>query len=788
MSYAHAYTVPVLRHPDTVVDAKPAIRVALVGGFRPTKCGLATFTTDVFEQMSSWLPDLQIDVYAMVPGASAPAAPEVTATILQHDAASYAAAARRMNADGVDVVWIQHEFGIYGGAAGMMVLDLINMIAAPVVVTLHTVLQSPSPEQRQAIDQMRAKASRFVVMSKASRDILIATYGVDAHRVHVIEHGAPDRPNRTAEDTRAALGMTQRPTIMTFGLLGPGKGLEVAIRAMPGVLQRHPEAVYRIVGATHPNLVAAEGETYREGLKALAAELGVEHAIEWVEEFLETDALLDQLASCDIYLTPYLNLGQSTSGTLSYAVALGCAVVSTPYAHARELLANGVGVLVEPNNPDAIAVVVNELFDAPTQLTALRSQSYARGRSTIWSAFAARSGGVVKDVLAKAKQVRVPVKPVMPSTAAFLGLIDDVGMLQHSVGIVPDRHHGYCIDDNARALILVNQIGRDLHHLAPRFAAFLQHGWNNDARRFRNFMSYDRRWLEPLGSEDSNGRTLWAIGYTALTAHDPRLRNWATALFERSGPHLCELTSPRAMAFLTLGAAHMLAQQRSSSSARMIVDHCAKRFGALLAQRSKTSDGWMWFEDTLSYDNARVPQALFVLSTLTGDGRFATIAGQQLKWLCDLQTSASGVFRPIGSEGFQLPHASLPFDQQPLEAWATIDACSAAMAVAPSEAWRVMAHRAYDWYLGGNDRAIVIGDPASGSCCDGLMAKGSNANTGAESVLSFSLAYQSLIRLSGGQTRHADSLAQSDRQQISRSSRGDGGRHSSITRSDHLPR
>jgi hypothetical protein len=520
--------------------------------------------------------------------------------------------------------------------------------------------------------------------------------------------------------------------------------------------------VYRIVGATHPNLVAAEGEAYRNGLKALAANLGVEQSIQWVERFLESDELLQQLASCDIYLTPYANLAQSTSGTLAYAVALGCAVVSTPYAHAREILADGVGVLVPPNDPIGIATAVDELFSDASKLASLRLRSYARGRSTIWSEFAARSGGIIAEVLPQSGPARPATKPVMPSTEAFLALVDDVGMLQHSVGIVPDRHHGYCIDDNARALILVNQLGRDLQHLAPRFAAFLQHGWNGEARRFRNFMGYDRRWLEPAGSEDSNGRAMWAIGHTAHEARDARLREWAAALFARAAPHLLDMTSPRAMAFLVLGAEKMLARDTSNVCARDVIHRCAERFAALPLDGPRDDKGWTWFEDVLSYDNARIPQALFALASLSGERKFASVAVAHLSWLCTTHTTPKGVFRPAGSEGFSLRFECRPFDQQPLEAWAMIDACSAAMLFAPSDEWRDMAHRAYGWYLQRNDRGIAIADPTTGSCYDGLMAQGVNANTGAESVLSFSLAYQSLMRFAGGQADHAEGVADFD--------------------------
>jgi glycosyltransferase involved in cell wall biosynthesis len=758
MANVHPYMIGPARVQRTPAKVETSARIALIGGFKPTKCGIATFTTDVYEQMRALLPQHSIDVYAMVGSSTIPTEPGVAANIVREDFASYKTAAMQINKSGADVVWIQHEFGIYGGDCGQLVLGFINAIAAPVIVTLHTVLESPSAQQRAVIDQMREKVSRFVVMSSAGRNTLISTYGINPLHIHVVEHGAPDRPFVTTRDARDAIGLAQRPTIMTFGLLGPGKGLEIAIQAMPEILRQHPDVIYRIVGATHPNLVASEGEAYRDGLKALAAELGVDRSIEWVEQFLETEDLLAQLAGCDIYLTPYLNLAQSTSGTLAYAVALGCAVVSTPYVHAREILGDGVGVLVEPNDPRGIASAVNDLLSDEAKLVSLRARSYARGRDTIWSQFVARCGAIVSEVLPLTGSERAMTKPVMPSTEAFLTLVDDVGIMQHSMGVVPDRHHGYCIDDNARALILVNQLGRETQHLALRFAAFLQHGWNEDARCFRNFMGYDRRWLEAAGSEDSNGRAIWAIGHTAQYASDIRLRDWATSLFNKSAPHLMEIKSPRAMAFFVLGSQHMLARDKSNACARRMIDACGERFAALPLFGTDESAGWCWFEDVLTYDNARIPQALFALATATGDEKFALAGVSLLSWLCRLHTTSKGFFRPVGSEGFGLNREYRPFDQQPLESWAMIDACSAAMATKPSDDWRVMAQRAYGWYLQRNDRGIAIGDVSTGSCYDGLMAQGASANTGAESVLSFSLAYQSLMRFAGGQASYAESV------------------------------
>lgn len=724
---------------------KPNIRIGLVGGFRPTQCGIATFTTDVYEQLGRWLPDLRVDVYAMLRQQDAPVGPEAVAIIVQDDLASYANAAERMNRDGIDVVWIQHEFGIYGGECGEYVLELIDRVAAPVMVTLHTVLADPSPKQRAIMDRMRANVSRFVVMSHAAKKLLEGVYGIPAKAIQIVEHGAPDRPH--AQRDPAA-----RPVVMTFGLIGPGKGLETAIRALPEIRKSVPGVIYRIIGATHPNLVAAEGETYRIGLKQLARDLAVDDCIEWVERFLSIDELLDALAAADIYLTPYPNLAQSTSGTLSYAVALGCAIVSTPYVHARELLADGIGRLVAAGDPAAISDAVVSLLGDPDTLARARASAYARGRRTIWSEFARRSGEIIANVLPAAAGRAAIANPVRPSANAVLGMIDDVGMLQHCRGVVPDRNHGYSIDDNARALMLMNLLGSTHDDTAVVLAAFVQHAWNAERGRFRNFMSYDRRWLEPAGSDDCNGRTIWAIGHTAHHAASPGLKQWAVELFDEASGRMTGMAAPRTMAFLVLGAEQVLRCDRDNAAARQIMAACAERFRVLPLTGDGRSARWCWPEPNVTYDNARIPQALLVLAAWMQNAAMRDAARAQLEWLARMHVTPKGYFRAIGSEGFRLSGATRPFDQQPLEAWAMIDACATAIDLGVPGEWRRLAYKAYAWYLGHNDRGIAIADPATGRCLDGLTATGVNRNTGAESLLSFSLAYQSLTRLAGGKS------------------------------------
>lgn len=741
---------------------QPARRLALIGGFAPRKCGIATFTTDLFEQLGLHHPELSVDLHVIDSPTEPHAYPQARSVIRSDRAEDYRTAARRINEDAVDAVWLQHEYGIFGGASGALVLELVDRVAAPLIVTLHTVLADPSAQQRAVLEHILARASGVMVMSEHGRDVLSRVYGVDPARVTVIAHGAPDRPFGRSAEFKARAGLADKNVIMTFGLLGQGKGLETAIEALPAIVAQHPNTVYRIVGATHPNLVAAEGEAYRESLMDLARDLGVADHVLWDNRFLETGELLDQLEACDIYLTPYPNLQQSTSGTLSYAVALGKAVVSTPYLHASELLADGVGALVPPRSATALARAVNALLGDPQALDAMQRRAYARGRETIWPRFAEGCAQLVKAVAAIAP-LQVPLTAT-PGASGVWAMCDSTGMLQHAIGTVPDRRHGYCLDDNVRALMLMGVADgiplAERQRWATVFASFIQHAWNPEAGRFRNFMAFDRSWCEDVGSEDSNGRTLWALGHAVAHAPDAGLRQWARQWYDIAVGPLGQVDYPRSMAFAILGAVHVLAVEPDHGPSRALVERGGALLHALLAKGRRPD--WAWFEAMLGYDNPRLPEALIRAGHLTKRADWLESGIEALRFIVAQQTTAKGQFRAIGSETFTPPHAvtyeAKPFDQQPLEAWAAVEACAAAWHAldADGEAdtdgsaralWRGHAQAAYRWFLGANDRSLALGDLVSGRCRDGITPRGVNANCGAESILAFQLAHYALAGL-----------------------------------------
>lgn len=736
---------------ENVQDAK----IALIGTFPPRQCGIATFTADVRSSLLEEFSATQVDVYAIARNRLNTGYSDAVRGIVEEGSReSFAATARAINMTNADVVWIQHEFGLYGGKAGDNILALVDGVAAPIIVTLHTVLPAPDVDQLRVMQRLVARASRLVVMSAAGRKLLIDFYGADPAQVALIEHGVPDRPFGRNAIFKQKLGLDGHNVLMTFGLLSPGKGIENVVTALPGIVAKFPETVYCIVGATHPNLFEREGERYREQLKTQIADLGMTDHVRWFDAFFDLPDLLDLIEAADIYVTPYPGAGQSTSGTLSYAVALGKAVVSTPYIHACELLDDDHGVLVPFNDGPAIAVAINDLLDNPDELRALQQRAYLRGRDTLWSKFAERSMKLVTDarvenaVTRRERAATMAKKPL--GFDGVRGFSDGTGMFQHSSYAVPDRNHGYCIDDNARALMLMHYVPKhqqaEADRLALTYAAFVNHAWNADAGHFRNFMGYDRQWLEDVGSEDSNARTLWALGCTIADARHHGLRDWACSLFDRTAKSALGFDSPRALAFAALAAIKVLEARPRDRVSLAILDRAGDRLGAVLAGTRRPD--WTWFEIVLAYDNCRLPEALLRMGHALNRPEYIACGIETLDWIMAQQKSNDGHFRPVGSDSFNHYHsAALPFDQQPVEAWAAIDVCDAAYQATGERRWLTVANEAYEWFFGANDRGVVLADAALGICNDGVTPRGLNANQGAESILALHLASASLSRL-----------------------------------------
>jgi glycosyltransferase involved in cell wall biosynthesis len=734
----------------------PIQRIAFIGNHLPRRCGIATFTHDLHRAVSLDRPELETGVVAMTdPGRSYDYPPAVRLQIHDDVIGEYVQAAEFLNNERFDVVCLQHEYGIFGGEAGRNIVELLSRLDMPVVTTLHTVLAQPTPVQRDVMRQIIDVSAKTIVMAEKGRKLLRSVHDVPARKIEVIPHGIPEFPFLETHHAKAKLNFVGKTVILTFGLLSPSKGIETVIDAMPEIIKSCPNAVYVVLGATHPNLVRNQGETYRDSLAARARKLGVDGHVVFFNQFVDQTTLLDFISMTDVYVTPYLNEAQMTSGTLAYSFGLGKAVVSTPYWHATELLADGRGTLVPFSDSKAIGSEISELLTNDVRRNAMRRRAYAASRSMTWAQTAKRYAAVFESAHQRGRAgLARPLSSVVPpdTTIAipelrighFLSLCDKTGMLQHAVHSVANRAHGYCVDDNARALLLSSTLAsageaRLLSEIdTSRFAAFVQHAWNPDTSRFRNFMSYDRRWLEESGSEDSHGRTLWALAECARADTDPSRRTWAAALFRTALPVVDTFSSPRAWAFTLLGLGAYCRLDAGDHFASEMRKTLADRLTALFHASQRKN--WLWFEDVLAYDNARLSQALIETGLATDTPSHIEAGLKSLRWLMALQTTSSGHFRPVGSESFgkirRLPAA---FDQQPVEAAAAISACLAASRADDSRDWQSGAMRAFGWYMGENDLRTALIDPDTGSCADGLHPDRINENKGAESVLSYLL-------------------------------------------------
>jgi glycosyltransferase involved in cell wall biosynthesis len=730
--------------------------IAVLGNALPRRCGLATYTSHSVQALRKTHPALAIDHYAMDDGHGISYDRDVAMAIPADDVSAYVRAARAIAQAGAQLLWIHHEFGIFGGAAGDHLLTLLRHLDMPVVVTLHTVLERPNHDQRRVMHALVGAADRLIVMAQEAARILVEAYHVDPARIEVIPHGAPDRPLSDTRPFKTRLGLGEGPIVLTFGLLSPGKGIEAAIRALPSVVARHPDLRYFIVGATHPALVREQGEAYRDSLVALAENLGVDRHVRFVDRFLDDEELLDYLQAADIYLTPYPGREQVTSGTLSYALAMGKAIISTPYIHAEEVLAEGVGTLVPPGEAEPIARALLDHLDDADRLATQSAKAWAAARSTIWQ----ENARSVMDVFLDAKAgspvalpgaTAAPVSLVVQITGVA-AMTDDLGIIQHSIHGIPDRCHGYCIDDNCRALKLVCETRAgdpvERQRLALIYAAFVEHAWNEDAGSFRNFMGYDRCWLETEGSADSNGRTLWTLGHVMREAPQDFLRRWANGLFNKALPLAEQLSSPRAIAFSMLGAAAVLQAEPGHEQCRAFLRKATAEFKNLLEAAQRPA--WPWFEIVLAYDNARLPQAMIDAGRALNDPGAISTGLATLRWLLEQQTSPRGYFRPVGTESFGAPFAPpAAFDQQPLEATATIDACLSAYRADADPFWIEAAASAARWFEGENDLSMPLSSEDGTLCYDGLTRQGVNLNMGAESILALQMARHAMAALTG---------------------------------------
>jgi glycosyltransferase involved in cell wall biosynthesis len=729
-------------------------RIAFVGNYLPRQCGIATFTTDLCEAVAAERPGA---TYIAVPvndndsGYAYPA--RVRFELVEKDIESYRRAADFLNINSVDLVCLQFEYGIFGGRAGSHILALLRELRMPVVTTLHTILREPDAQQRRVLEEVAALSDRLVVMSERGAAFLRDIYRISPDKIDLIPHGIPDLHFVDPGFHKDLFGVEGKIVLLSFGLLSANKGIEHVIEALPAILAKHPTVVYFIVGATHPHVKQRDGETYRLSLQRLAQAKGVAGQVIFYNQFVELEQLVEFIGAADVYITPYQNQAQIVSGTLAYTLGAGKAVISTPYWYAEEMLADERGVLVPFRDPAALATQVIDLLNNEAKRHAMRKRAYLFGREMIWPQVAQRYLASFTRARAERRSYTpsaFAVKPLDKRTAELPPLkldhlrlmTDDTGMLQHAFFTVPNYREGYTIDDNSRALLvsaLLEDLGyTDAYALTPRYLAFIGYAFNAESGRFRNFMDFQRHWLEDCGSEDSHGRTLWSLGTLLGRSKVPALNSMAGRLFEQALPAIVDTTSPRAWAFALIGIHEYLRRFDGDRRAGQVREELAGRLMALY-QKNRSNE-WRWYEDRLTYCNAALPHALLMCGQWIPSNAMTEAGLESLIWLADLQHADSngGHFVPIGSNGFYQRGAERArFDQQPVEAQAMVSACLEAHRITGDKSWYKEARRAFDWFLGGNDLNLPIYDPTTGGCRDGLHADRPNENQGAESSLAY---------------------------------------------------
>jgi glycosyltransferase involved in cell wall biosynthesis len=732
-------------------------KIAFLGDYLPRKCGIATFTNDLRCAVAAKFPAMQclvVPVNDLAGGYDYPA--EVRFEIAEQDLPSYLRAADFLNITDVDVVCVEHEFGIFGGPAGSHVLALLRELRMPIVTTLHTILREPNPEQRRVMRELVRLSTRLVVMAERGREFLLNVYQAPANKIDLIPHGIPDMPFADPNYFKDEFGVAGKHVLLTFGLLSPNKGIEFALRALPDIIRKFPNVVYIVLGQTHPNLLREQGEAHRLSLARLAKDLGVQKHVVFFNRFVELEELMRFIGAADIYLTPYLTEAQITSGTLAYAFGNGNAVVSTPYWHAAELLGGERGRLVPFRDAKAIAGAVVELLRDEPLRHSMRKNAYKVGRDMVWSrvaqlyvqsfeqarhdhSFVGRKSSPIKTLDEQPGQL-----PEMKLDHLFR-MSDSTGIFQHASFTVPNFAEGYCTDDNARALVLALMLQK-LGHGSPRlgaqaatYAAFLNHAFDRKRGRFRNFMSFDRHWLEEVGSEDCQGHALWALGLCVAQAGQGSFQMLAAELFEQALPVAAGFMSPRALAFTLIGIDEYLRRFSGDRRANQIRESLTAK---LMQRHTDAATGeWQWFEEVVSYANAKLPHAMILNGRCMNNGTMLELGLKTLRWLIKIQTSDAGSFRPIGSNGFYPRGGERAiFDQQPIEAQVTISACIEAYQATGDIFWVTEARRAFEWFLGRNDLGLALYDSTTGGCRDGLHVDRLSQNQGAESTLAFLLA------------------------------------------------
>nr|WP_068892694.1 glycosyltransferase family 4 protein [Pedobacter panaciterrae] len=738
------------------------MKIAYISSYPPRECGIATFNNNLLKAIGSNKKVVSEDSFVVAMNDSDSLdeyeyPKEVKYVVRQENQKDYIRAADYINTSIADVCILEHEYGIYGGESGVYILPLIARLQKPLITIFHTILKDPNYMQLTVLREIAKHSSRIIVMSHRAVGFLTSIYGIPFDKIQLIEHGVPNLEPKQSNPVKSTLAFKNKKVLFTFGLISRNKGLETVIEALPQIVAKNPDVMYVVLGTTHPGVIRNSGEEYRDGLKKLARKLNVEENLTFINKFVSEEELFDYLTACDMYITPYLNEAQITSGTLSYAVGAGTAVLSTPYWHAQELLADHRGRLFDFKDAGGLAEIVNELFESDQKLNQLRSNAYDYGLHLRWPT----TGEVFVDVLEEAiskflsdKEIgnRPIIDPdMMPafSLAHVQRLTDDTGIVQHAKYGIPNLKEGYCLDDNSRALILTilayqQNKSRAALDLLPIYLSYIQYMQCEDGN-FRNFLSFRREYLDEVGSEDSFGRTIWALGYLINNAPNNSYREFAKELFLKSIPHFKNLTHLRGIANTMIGLTHFISAHPYDEHIKSVLDQLAEPLKA--AYRANKQGHWNWFEDKLTYDNAILPLALMCHYKVSKDTESREIAFESLEYLTQ-KTLIKGYLNPVGNDGWLYKDGGemAIYDQQAIETMGMVMVYFKAYEITHDLTYIKQMYLSYQWFLGENSLRIPLYDYETKGCGDGLQTYGVNRNQGAESTLAYWISHLIVLK------------------------------------------
>ncbi len=738
------------------------MKIAYISTYLPRECGIATFNNNLeqaiesnFSGQSSTENGFGIAVNDSEDKKTYDYPEHVKFIIRQNYQKDYIQAATFVNTTDVQAVMLEHEFGIYGGESGVYILPLLHRLEKPLFSVLHTILKEPSYAQKLIIQEIAARSVKLLVMSRRGIDFLVKIYGIDPEKIQYVEHGVPDLEAPKVNPLKKVSLFRKHRVLLTFGLLSRNKGLETVIQALPKIIEQHPDVMYVVLGNTHPGIVRTSGEEYRDYLKRLAIHLKVDKHLTFISKFVSDAELINYLTAAHIYVTPYLNEAQITSGTLSYAVGAGAAVVSTPYWHALELLEEERGCLFKFKDADGLAEIVNELLNDPDRLGILKQNAYQYGLHLRWPEIGATYIRTIEKALHQEsftdpvlQQIIDPERIPEFSLAHVLRLTDDTGIVQHAKYGIPNLKEGYCLDDNARALIMAlmayqRNKSKEALDLLPIYLSFI-HYMQRDDGNFRNFLSFKREYLDEVGSEDSFGRTVWALGYLVDCAPNSSYREFAGELFLRSIPHFKKLRHLRGMANTIIGISYYL--KAHPGEFRLLHELMNLTTPLKKAYERQKGENWHWFEEKLTYDNAILPLALLHAYEITEDEKIKEIAMESLEFL-DKLTLNNGFLSPIGNNEWYHRGGEVPvFDQQAIETMAMVLMYLKAYQITHHPAYIEKMFVSYQWFLGENILRVPLYDHETKGCCDGLQETALNRNQGAESTLAYLISHLAVLK------------------------------------------